>query len=163
MKTMRDGEGMGMEPFSFASRIQYGHTGGSNVSGSWLAYDPEEKLALAYTTNAKIYPVAEIKGVFDIYWNRPFEIPSFDVLEISPEVLDQYVGVYVVAGTPAKITVTRKESVLYIQNGPSDIPLEATAVNKFKIDPGVSFEFDVAKKQLTIKRPQGERVFIKEN
>jgi len=164
MKTMRDGEGMGMEPFSFAGRTEYGHTGGSNVSGSWLAYDPEEKLAIAYTTNAKIYPVAElIKGVFDIYWNRPFEIPAFNVFEVTPEVLDQYVGTYVIAGTPAKMIVTRKESTLYIQNGTSAIPLEAAAENKFKIDPGVTFEFDVAKKLLTIKRPQGERVFTKEN
>jgi D-alanyl-D-alanine carboxypeptidase len=164
MKTMRDGEGMGMEPFSFAGRTEYGHTGGSNVSGSWLAYDPEEKLAIAYTTNAKIYPVAEImKGVFDIYWNRPFEIPEFNVLEIRPEILDQYAGTYVIAGTPAKMIVIRKESTLYIQNGTSSVPLEASAENKFKIDPGVTFEFDVAKKTLTIKRPQGERVFTKEN
>ncbi len=48
MKAMRDGEGMGLEPFSFAGRTLYGHTGGSNVSGAWLAYEPDEKVAMAY-------------------------------------------------------------------------------------------------------------------
>lgn len=164
MKTIRDGEGMGMEPFSFAGKTLYGHTGGSNVSGSWLAYEPEEKLAMAYTTNAKIYPVAKIvAAVFDIYWNRPYEVPTFDALEISPEILDQYVGVYVVAGTPAKMTVRRTGSAISIENNRTAIPLEAVATDKFNLGPGVTVEFDVAKKQMTIKRPQGERVFTKEN
>ena len=50
MTTMRDNEGMGMEAFSFAGKTCYGHTGGSANSGAWLAYCPEEKLGLAYTT-----------------------------------------------------------------------------------------------------------------
>ena len=163
---MRDGEGMGMEPFTFAGKTLYGHTGGSYNSGAWLAYFPDEKLALAYTTNAKIYPVSNIvTGVFDIYWNRPFQIPALDAVAVSPEVLDRYVGVYTIPGTPAKMTVTRDGATLYIQAGAErsrGVPLEATAEDKFKIGPGVFFEFDAAKGQLTIKRPQGERVFTKE-
>jgi D-alanyl-D-alanine carboxypeptidase len=164
MKTMRDGEGMGMEPFTFAGKTLYGHTGGSGTSGAWLAYYPEEKLAMAYTTNAKVYPVANIvSGIFDIYWNEPFEIPSFDVLKLSPEILDQYVGVYTASDAPVKWTITRNDSTLSIQGDQSSIPLEATAGNKFTITTGVTVEFDAAKKQMTIKRPQGERVFTKEN
>jgi D-alanyl-D-alanine carboxypeptidase len=62
------------------------------------------------------------------------------------------------------MTVTRDGATLYIRAGvePSGVPLEAIAEDKFKIDPGVVFEFDAAKGQLTIKRPQGERVFTKE-
>jgi hypothetical protein len=106
-----------------------------------------------------------VSGVFDIYWNRPFQIPTFDTFDVSTEVLDRYVGVYTIPGTPAKMTVTRDGATLYIQAGaePSrGVPLEATAEDKFKIDPGVGFEFDAAKGQLTIKRPNGERVFTKE-
>lgn len=165
MKTMIDGEGMGMEPFTFAGKNLYGHTGGSSTSGAWLAYYPEEKLAMAYTTNAKIYPVKDIvNGVFDIYWNRPFEIPSFDVLKINPEILDQYTGVYTASGAPVKWIVTRKDSTLFIQQeSGSAIPVEPIDENKFTITTGVTLEFDTAKKQMTIKRPQGERVFTKEN
>jgi D-alanyl-D-alanine carboxypeptidase len=164
MTTMRDGEGMGIEPFSFAGKTLYGHTGGSNSSGAWLAYFPEEKLALAYTTNAKIYPVSNIvKGVFDIYWNRPFQVPTFDAFDVSPEVLDRYVGVYSVPGTPVKVTVTRNDATLYFQPArESAVPLEATAEDKFKIDPFVVFEFDAAKGEMTIIRAGQKRVFTKE-
>lgn len=164
MKTMRDGEGMGMESFSFVGHALYGHTGGSNVSGSWLAYDPVEKLAMAYTTNAKIYPVKEIvSAVFDIYWNIPYVVPTFDAFDVSQELLDQYVGEYVVAGTPAKMIVTKTGSGLSIGNGGNLMPLEATAPNKFSIGPGVTVEFDIEMKQMIIRRPQGERTFTKEN
>jgi D-alanyl-D-alanine carboxypeptidase len=164
MTTMRDGEGMGMHPFVFAGKTFYGHTGGSGSTGAWLAYYPEEKLALAYTTNMKIYPVVDIvSGALDIYWNRPFEIPTFDAVEVSPEVLDRYVGVYSTANAPVKLTITRRGSTLYFQPpGESAVPLEATAEDKFKIDPGVFFEFDAAKGQMTIRRPGGERVFTKD-
>ena len=164
MITMRDGEGMGMIPFSFGGKTFYGATGGGASSGAWLAYDPEEKLALAYATNMKIYPVVDIvRGAFDIYWNRPFAIPTFDAVEVSADVLDRYVGVYTAAGAPVKLTITRRGTTLYFQPpGESPVPLEATAQDKFKIDPGVLFEFDAAKGQMTIKRPGGERVFTKE-
>jgi D-alanyl-D-alanine carboxypeptidase len=164
MSTMRDGEGMGMEPFTFAGKTLYGHTGGSNTSGAWLAYYPEEKLALAYATNAKIYPVRDIvSGVFDIYWNRPFQIPALEAFAVGPDVLDRYVGVYVIAGTPAKMTVTRDGGALFIRagEGQSGVPLEATAENKFKIDPGVVFEFDATKGEMTIDRAGQKRVFTK--
>jgi CubicO group peptidase (beta-lactamase class C family) len=165
MTTMRDGEGMGMEPHTFAGKNGYGHTGGSFSSGAWLTYFPDERLALAYTTNAKIYPVRKIiSGVLDIYWNRPFQIPALEAFAVSAEVLERYIGVYTIPGTPAKMTVTRDAATLYIQAGAesSRVPLEATAEDKFKIDPGPTFEFDTAKGQLTIKRPNGERVFTKE-
>ena len=60
MKTMRDGEGLGMVTFTFAGKTFYGHAGGADNYGAWLAYLPEEKLAVAYTTNAKVYPVKDI-------------------------------------------------------------------------------------------------------
>jgi D-alanyl-D-alanine carboxypeptidase len=165
MMTMRDGEGMGLEPHSFAGKTCYGHTGGSGSSGAWLTYCPEDKLALAYATNMKIYPVKDIvTGILDISTNRPFEIPTFDPFVVSPEVLDRYVGVYSLAGAPAKLTITRRGATLYFQppGAESAVPLEATAQDKFKIDPGVLFEFDAAKGEMKITRPNGTRVFIKE-
>jgi CubicO group peptidase (beta-lactamase class C family) len=164
MITMKDDEGMGTELFSFVGKTCYGHTGGSGSAGAWLAYCPEEKVALAYATNMKIYPVAKIvTGAFEIYSNRPFELPTFEAFEVSPKVLDRYVGTYSIADAPMKWTISRRGGTLYFQPpGNSAVPLEATAENKFKIDPGVVFEFDAAKGQMTIKRANGERVFTKD-
>jgi CubicO group peptidase (beta-lactamase class C family) len=169
MKMIRDGEGSGMEPFTFDGKTFYGHTGGADNYGAWLAYLPEEKLAVAYTTNAKVYPVKDImSGIFDIYYNKPFQIPALESIAISPEVLDKYVGVYSPPDAPVKFTITRQGTTLYAQppGAQSAVPLEATAQDKFKLDngtaAGIVFEFDVEKNQMTIKRSGGERVFTKE-
>ena len=166
MKTMRDGEGLGMEPFTFAGKTFYGHAGGGDNYGSWLAYLPEEKLAVAYTTNAKVYPVKDIvSGVVDIYYNKPFTIPALESLAISPEVLDKYVGVYSSPEAPVKWTITRDGGTLFFQppGAQSAVPLEATAQDKFQIEGAAVFEFDAAKNQMIIKRRGGqERVLTKE-
>lgn len=169
MKTIRNGELSGMEPFTFAGKTFYGHTGGADNYGAWLAYLPEEKLAVAYTTNAKVYPVRDImSGIMDIYYNKPFQIPAFESLAVSPEVLDKYVGVYSTPDAPVKFTITRNGATLYAQppGAGSAVPLEATAQDKFKLDngtpAGIVFEFDTAKTQMTIKRNGGQRVFTKD-
>jgi D-alanyl-D-alanine carboxypeptidase len=168
MKTIREGDGLGlgMEPFTFAGKTFYGHAGGGDNYGAWLAYLPEEKLAVAYTTNAKIYPVVNIvRGVVDIYYNKPFEIPALESIAVSPEVLDKYVGVYSSPEAPVKFTITRDGSTLFFQppGAQSAAPLEATAEDKFQIEGAAVFEFDAAKNQMTIKRRGGqERVLTKE-
>ena len=165
MKTMRYDEGLGMVTFTFAGKTFYGDTGGGDNYGSWLAYQPEEKLVVAYTTNAKVYPVENIvRGVVDIYYNKPFTIPALESLAISPEVLDKYVGVYSSPAAPVKFTITRQGATLFVQPGSeSAAPLEATAENKFQIEGAAVFEFDAAKNQMIIKRRNGqERVLTKE-
>jgi CubicO group peptidase (beta-lactamase class C family) len=168
MKTIRDrnGLGMGMEPFTFAGKTFYGHTGGGDNYGAWLAYLPEEKLAVAYTTNAKIYPVINIvRGVVDIYYHKPFELPALESIAVNPDVLDRYVGVYSSPDAPAKATVTRDGATLFFQppGATSAVPLEATAEDKFQIEGAAVFTFDAAKNQMTVKRRNGtERVFTRE-
>lgn len=157
--------GLGMTKFTHNGKTLYGHTGGIDGFGTWLAYYPEEKLTLSYGTNGKVYPVAKIiDGVFDIYWNKPFEIPAFETVTVSADILDKYVGVYSIAGAPVKFTVSRNDAALMIQmTGQSAIPLETISENKFGIESaGIVFEFDAAKKQMTQRRGDRERVFVKE-
>jgi CubicO group peptidase (beta-lactamase class C family) len=167
MKPKRDDEGAGMATFTFAGKTFYGHTGGADNYGAWLAYEPEEKLAITYTTNAKIYPVENIvRGVADIYYHKPFVIPALEGMTVSPEVLDKYVGAYSAPGAPAKVVVTREGSTLFFRPpGASStaVPLEATAEDKFQLEGLVVLTFDAAKNQMTIKRRNGpERVLTKE-
>jgi hypothetical protein len=120
---------------------------------------------VAYMTNAKVYPVKDIvSGVIDIYYNKPFQIPTFETIAVSPEVLDKYVGVYSSPAAPVKFTITRQGATLFVQPGSeSAAPLEATAENKFQIAGAATFEFDATKNQLIIKRRGGqERVLTKE-
>jgi hypothetical protein len=64
-----------------------------------------------------------------------------------------------------KYTVCREGETLFVQpTGQPAVPLEATAADKFKIKPpGIVFEFDATKNQMTVKRSRRERVFMKEN
>ena len=96
--------------------------------------------------------------------HRPFQIPTFETLAISPDVLDQYVGVYASPDVPVKFTVTRQGSTLFVQPGNQGAAaLEATAQDKFQIEGAAVFEFDTAKNQMIIKRRGGqERVLTKE-
>lgn len=78
MKTMNDGYGFGMTTFTFAGKTFYGHTGGVDGFGAGLFYQPEEKLAIAYTTNGKMHPTVKIvSGVLDIYYDRTFIVKDF--------------------------------------------------------------------------------------
>lgn len=156
----------GMDTFTYNGKTLYGHTGGVDGFGSWLVYLPDEKLAVCYATNAKVYPVSDIMdGIFNIYWDKPFTIPAFESLAIAPEVLDKYAGVYTAPPAPVKIIITREADKLFLQmNSQSPIPLEPTAENKFKIEPaGPALEFDIIKKQLTLIRNGREKIFTKEN
>jgi len=165
MKTMRDDEGLGMVTFRFAGKTFYGNTGGGDNYGSWLAYQPEEKLVVAYTTNAKAHPVKDIvSGAIDIYYGKPFEIPAFEAIAVSPEVLDKYVGVYSSPDAPKKWAITRDGGTLFVQPGSeSAAALEATAQDKFQLFGGrVVFEFDAAKNQMILKRGGRSIVFTKE-
>ncbi|HEX2846187.1 MAG TPA: serine hydrolase domain-containing protein [Chitinophagaceae bacterium] len=156
----------GMDSFTYNGKTFYGHTGGVDGFGSWLAYQPEEKLTLAYATNGKVYPVGKIiDHIFDIYYNKPLDIPSFESLEISTETLDKYVGVYAIAEAPVKFTVKRDGNKLLIEmSGRPAFAVEPITEDKFKTDsPPMEFHFDVIKKQMTIKRGGGEKVFTKEN
>ena len=105
-----------------------------------------------------------MRGVVDIYYNKPFTIPALESLAVSPEVLDKYVGVYSSPEAPMKWTITRDGGTLFFQppGAQSAVPLEATAQDKFQIEGAVVIEFDAAKNQMTIKRRGGERVFTKE-
>jgi D-alanyl-D-alanine carboxypeptidase len=156
---------MGMFTYPLDGKTVYGHGGGIDGFNSILVYLPEERLAVAYTSNGKVYPPNNILlGVFDIYRNKPFQIPTFESLAVSPEVLDKYVGVYSSPEFPLKITVTRDATTLYAQAaGQSSFPLEATAQDKFKFDPaGIVMEFDAAKNQMVLKQRGQVAVFTKE-
>jgi hypothetical protein len=109
-----------------------------------------------------------MNGIMDIYYNKPFQIPTFESIAVSSETLDKYAGTYSFTGAPAKFMITRNGETLYAQppGAQSAWPLEATEQDKFKIDNGTAggivFEFDVAKSQMTVKRNGAERVFTKE-
>jgi CubicO group peptidase (beta-lactamase class C family) len=165
MKPVKDKYGSGIILYPLEGKTFYGHGGGIDGFSSLLIYHPEEKLALTYSTNGKGYPVTKIvSGVLDIYQNKPFQIPTFETVAVSPEVLNKYVGVYSSPQAPVKFTITRDNATLLVhRTGQSTVPLEAAAQNKFIFEAtGVVLEFDSEKNQMTFKQGAREIVFTKE-
>ena len=68
-----------MSENKIGDKTVFGHSGGTDGFSSTVFYLPEEKLAVAYTANAKVYSHGKIfRGILDIYYNKPFEIPTFE-------------------------------------------------------------------------------------
>lgn len=70
---------IGMSDLPLAGKTFYGIAGSMDGFRSLLVYLPEEKLAVAYTSNGMVYSAKDIlNGVLEIYQNKPFEIPTFE-------------------------------------------------------------------------------------
>ena len=92
MKTIKDKFGMGIFQIPFYEKQGFGHTGGIDGFGSVLSYFPENKLAIALCSNGKIYENNNVLiGALSCYYNKSFQIPSFNVIEFKSEDLDKYV------------------------------------------------------------------------
>lgn len=165
MKTLKNNFGMGLFKFPFYEKSAYGHNGGIDGFTSSLGYFPEEKCGFALTSNGTNYDnnsisIALLSALFD----KPYDIPSFEIIEINPQELDKYLGIYSSNNFPLKITISKVDGKLTAQaTGQPSFPLEATAKDKFKFDmAGIVMEFDTEKNQMTFKQGGGTYVLTKE-
>lgn len=164
MKTFENGYGMGLFNLSHADIKSYGHDGAIDRFQSIVAYYPEEKLAIAITSNGAIYKNQNILACAESsYFNKPFEIPTFESLAVASEILDAYTGIYTSEQIPIKIEVSKNGSQLVAKaNGQATLPLEATSTTIFKFDQaGIVLEFSPANKQMTLKQGGKEFLFKK--
>ncbi len=165
MQTTKDNYGMGLLPVPFYSKRGYGHSGGIDGFSSMLIYFPEDGLSYAITSNALNYNfndihIVALSGVYGI----PFDIPSFEVITLTPEDLEKYTGVYSSSQLPLKITIRIKGNALEGQGtGQPAFPLEAVSKRVFKFaQGGITMEFDVSKNIMTLKQGGGVFSFKKE-
>ncbi|RVT96574.1 class A beta-lactamase-related serine hydrolase [Mucilaginibacter limnophilus] len=165
MKTLKDNYGSAMFRYNFDNKLGYGHNGGIDEFKSTLSYFPEEKLTIAYCSNGMNYNMNNIVlGALSIYFGKPFQIPSFKIIEVSAEELSKYVGNYVSDQLPLKISITQKEGVLTAQaTGQSAFPLDAADKDKFTFEPaGIVMEFAPEKGEMTLKQNGRSFLYIKE-
>ncbi len=153
MKTIKDKFGMGIFQIPFYEKQGFGHTGGIDGFGSVLSYFPENKLAIALCSNGRIYDNNNVLiAALSSYYNKSFQIPNFNVIELKSEDLDKYLGEYSKENFPLKITVTKKDNKLFAQaTGQSEFPLEAIEKDAFEFSAAnIRIEFIPKENQLTI-------------
>lgn len=164
MTTIKDSYGMGIFIMPFNDKNGYGHTGGMDGFSSLLMYFPQEKLAIAYTSNGARYPsINVVTGALNIYFNQPFIIPEFKEIKLSAADLHKYVGKYSSNETPLRITIAEKNKTLYAQgNGQRAIPFEAKGGNMFTCAViGATLQFDTAKNSFSLIQGGKNRLFTK--
>lgn len=165
MKTMNQKFGMGMFEFPYFEKKNYGHDGAIDRFLSIVIYNPQEKLSIAITSNGTQYPINNVLiCVLNSYFNKPFEIPTFEEIEISSEILNSYLGQYSSQQIPPKITITKNENKLFAQaTGQSAFPLEALSSTSFKFEQaGIILDFNNSKNEMTLKQGGKEFLFKKE-
>lgn len=153
MNTFEGKFGFGIFKVPFYDKTGFGHTGGIDGFSSMLSYIPEEKLAIALTSNGSIYSNNNIAiAALSSFFNKPFAVPDFKELLLKTEELDQYLGEYSSPSFPLKITITKEKTTLIAQaTGQSSFPLMATAKDKFEFEAAkIVLEFKVSENQMTI-------------
>lgn len=164
MKNQIDHYGMGMFQVPFGSKKGYGHTGGIDGFTSSLGYFPDDSLAIAYCNNGAVMSTNDIMvAALNIYFNKPYEIPTFKTIAVPLTDLNSYAGVYSSAQMPLKITVNVKDTTLYAQaTGQGEFPLEAIDNTNFQFTAaGIKMNFDAAKNEMTLKQGGGTYNFKK--
>ena len=165
MKIIKDGIGMGLQQLPYENKTVYGHLGGIDGFSSMLCYFPDEKLAVSYCSNGTVYSVDNIlQRVINIYYNKPEKLPEFTTYDVTPNNLDQYLGVYSSAQLPIKLTITKSEGKLFGQgSGQSIFPLEAMAINVFKFEPArIVIHFNPEKQEFVLEQGGGKFTFTRE-
>lgn len=166
MKTMRDNYGMAMVAIPFYDQKCYGHPGGIDGFYNILLYLPQEKVAIAYTSNGARYSYFDVvMGALSIYFNKPFTIPEFKTNTLNASDLDQYIGKYSSTAWPQKIVILKKNTTLFVQAvSQGTYPLDAKGDNKFVFaSAGAALQFDPANRAFTLTQGGGSYLFTKIN
>ncbi len=156
MTTLKDNAfGIGLFHVPFYTYSGYAHTGGIDGFQSIWVYIPKDQVILSVTSNALSYDINSISvAVLSTAYDIPFDIPSFDVIEVNLDELTQYTGIYVSNQLPLTIHVFIENNTLKAQatRQPS-FPLRPTQKDKFTFDnAGIAMEFKVNEKSMTLKQ-----------
>lgn len=164
METVRDNYGMAMLVLPFNDKRSYGHGGSIDSFLSMVSYYPEDKMAIAYISNgATMAPNDVLIGILSIYFDEPYQIPSFKTMALKTEDLDKYLGEYSSTQLPLKISVTKNNTTLLAQaTGQSQFPLEAADTDKFTFAAaGITMLFNPAKGEFTLLQGGQSYLFTK--
>ncbi len=155
METLKDNYGMGLFKVPFYDRFGYGHNGGIDGFTSVMYHLADDNVSMAMTSNGTNFVNNQISiALLSAVYDKPYEIPTFKIFEVTSADLDKYVGVYSSKQIPLKITITKQDKTLIGQaTGQPSFALEATAKDEFKFDQaGLVLEFSPTDKTMILKQ-----------
>ncbi|MEG0795399.1 MAG: hypothetical protein RR397_02645 [Odoribacter sp.] len=95
-------------------------------------------------------------------YNKPFDVPYFDIANLTSADLDKYLGVYSSPQFPLKVTISKQDKTLIGQGtGQVEFELFASAENTFKFDRAdIIMIFDPGKGTMLLKQ-EGKSFLMK--
>lgn len=134
--TIENGYGKGIFKMPFYEHISFGHTGEIDGFHSVLSYFPNDNLSIALTSNALNYDMNNISlAILSIYYDKGYKIPSFKKVNVSPEILKKYEGVYSSNQFPLKITIKLNNDELTAKaTGQSEFTLNTVSETEFTFE-----------------------------
>lgn len=163
MTKLEQSYGKGLMTFPFGERKFFGHTGGIEGFRSVVGYYPTEKTGVSLIVNGDNYNRNDIMiGILSIYYKMPYQFPNLVTLDVNPEILNSYQGVYASAALPMKITIKVEKGALTAQaTGQNAFTLNPVSENEFVFDPA-SIKLTFEGKNMTLKQGGGQFLFTKE-
>ncbi len=147
--------GFGLEGVPIDGRNGLGHPGAIDAFNSTFAYFEESDLSFAISCNGSNYGSHDVAiAVLSEVFGKPYELPSFEFVELSSEVLDQYLGTYESPELPMDMTINKEENTLFLEvPGQTASPLTAEGNHKFSIMKyGVKIKFIPSEKKMNFEQ-----------
>lgn len=144
----------------------------ANHTGGWAGYAnlierhlDNDKTIILLQNNALATTKLPLAEVRKILYNEPLPIEKqLNAVTLTDKDLDKYLGVYSNEKFPLKITITKKNNVLYTQaTGQRELPMDAYENDTFKFDPaGIKLIFNVKENTFELNQGGMKIIFKKE-
>lgn len=141
----------------------------ANHSGGWAGYTTfierhisNDKTIILLQNNSLPTTKLPINEIRKVLYNEP--IIADKMIEVSPEDLAKYLGVYSNENFPLKIIITQKGNVLYAQaSGQGEMPMKSFENQTFKFEPAeIVLVFSVEEKTFEFTQGDMKLIFRKE-
>jgi len=146
-----DSYGFGLEGTPIDDRNGWGHPGVIDAFTSTLAYFEEDDLCVALICNGSNYGSHDVAiAVLSEVLGKPYDLPTFEFIELSSEDLDQYLGTYESDELSMDMIISKKGNTLLLEvTGQTPSPLTAEGNHKFSIMKfGVKITFIPSEKKM---------------
>lgn len=140
-----------------------------NHSGGWAGYTAfierhltHDKTIILLQNNSLPSTTIPVSDIRKVLYNEP--IITDKQIELKSEDLDKYVGVYSNEKFPLKISVTKKDNILYAQpTGQGELPMDAYENDTFRFEPAdIKLVFNVKENTFVLYEGEMRIVFKKE-
>lgn len=165
LMTIKKNFGLGVTKLKFKGLEVYGHDGGIDGFQSFALYIPEKKITISLTFNGlQMIMMPLIISILETYFDGDPSLKKTTSLNLKPEELEVYLGVYSGKTFPAKVTFTKKGNTLYAQaTGQPLFKLTATKKDFFIYDAmGIRFDFNLKNKSLELTFAGNKHLLNKE-